>query len=594
MNYFIKDNYYFDIDYLNQLRITGPGNHLLLGLTFPRDLAISVNEYDIKEEQLVIKLSLPVKSILLALPLVTDIRTLRSLIEPVSPKPTYEQLILLEKKDILPRKVEQHRTKISTKLLFCNEYTDTQNKIIQYGCEFIFVPSYEVELHEKSFSIRSDQELIFTIKTVSNVIIERKIKSSLFNQKEKIPIKKFGSTVADLYDQAKNHVEHLVLANKTSSFEYGTIFPRDWIESADLGKGDLSQETIDYMYSQSMINISENGEGWHEDLVGEYKYKITDATEHVDRKMIDIEPHYILGLPTVSKEFLLTEDHHQKLKKVAQYIYTNALKLDYITFKKAISTEDYFQVGNWRDSILAFPSQKSPLAPYDVNCVFYPMSLRLMRQYHDYFEIDNIDEITTLINKWDKQKEKFRLYHHNNIIGYSLALHGTKNRPLSVSHLDESYDLFYGIPSLEEISSFATKVQSSDFFYTPVGPLLVASDEENFTTKEYHGKVIWPKQVAFTVAGLTKQYQRGIRETWPWPLLQDIKQAIIKTSEAFFQGITDLGGIPELYYYDETQKRARYYTDQENFEGQMSLIQLWSAVGARRIIHDYLFVTEHI
>lgn len=180
------------------------------------------------------------------------------------------------------------------------------------------------------------------------------------------------------------------------------------------------------------------------------------------------------------------------------------------------------------------------------------------------------------------------------LIGYSLALHGRKNIPLPVSHLDESYDLFYGLPSLEEISSFASKIQDEDFFYTPVGPILVSADEDSFTTKEYHGKVIWPKQVAFAVAGLTKQYHRGLNENWPWPLIQNIRQSIIKTSEAFFKGITDLGGVPELYYYDPQRNIARYYTDQEEYEGQMSFIQLWSAVGARRIIHDYLTVTENM
>ncbi|HRP37643.1 MAG TPA: hypothetical protein PLS50_07595 [Candidatus Dojkabacteria bacterium] len=68
---------------------------------------------------------------------------------------------------------------------------------------------------------------------------------------------------------------------------------------------------------------------------------------------------------------------------------------------------------------------------------------------------------------------------------------------------------------------------------------------------------------------------------------------MIKTSEACFRGWKELGAVPELYYYDETNNRARLYTDQTNYEGQMSLIQLWSSVGCRRIIHDYISVQHH-
>src|SRR5690606_21278000 len=198
-------------------------------------------------------------------------------------------------------------------------------------------------------------------------------------------------------------------------------FPRDWIESADLGKDDLTQDTVDYMYAQSMRFVSETGEGWHEDVVGEYKTKVADMSMHIDRKMIDIEPRYILGLKRLSKKFLTNEENHAKLRLVAHYILANAREQDYITFKKRPSEteEEYHPVGNWRDSYYAFPRQKSPLAPYDVNCVFYPMALRIIREYYQYFQIEDVDGLTELVTKWDRQKEKFRLYHPGGVIGYS-------------------------------------------------------------------------------------------------------------------------------------------------------------------------------
>jgi hypothetical protein len=232
------------------------------------------------------------------------------------------------------------------------------------------------------------------------------------------------------------------------------------------------------------------------------------------------------------------------------------------------------------------------LSPYDVNCVFYPQSLKIIREFYQFFEIENLSALNELIEYWSQQKNKFRLYHDRNIIGYSLALHGKKHAPLPIAHLDESYDLFYGSPSLEEIVSFAEKAIDPNFFYTPAGPLLVDVDDENFSTEHYHGKVIWPKQAAYAVAGLGKQFRRGLREGWPWPMIEKIKSAVITTSEACFNGWIQLGCVPELYYYDEVEKRARLYTDQAKYEGQMSLIQLWSSVGCRRIIQEYASVKK--
>ena len=45
MQFYIKDNYYFDIDLQNQLRISGPENHLFLALSFPKDLLITIKDY---------------------------------------------------------------------------------------------------------------------------------------------------------------------------------------------------------------------------------------------------------------------------------------------------------------------------------------------------------------------------------------------------------------------------------------------------------------------------------------------------------------------------------------------------------------------
>lgn len=588
MQYFIKENYYFDIDHYNQLRITGPQNHLLLGLPFPPEVPIEILEYYLDKKQLVIKLEVPVSRLELALPLVTDIRTLRNYIEPAQPKPTYKQLIEQGVVDVKPREIIKRKRHQKQTIQFRNKYTNEAGKVSTYGAAIEMGPQDTLEVKNDKLILAGTEPLQIIIRTISTVKPGRFLARKVVYPRKPLPTEIFTPFLVGLFEKSQAQITHLIKTNKTSGFEYGTIFPRDWIESADLGKGDLTQTTIDYMYKQSMDYISEEGEGWHENLVGEFKSKTLDSSLHIDRKMIDIEPRFILGIKSISKKLLTDEDIRKKLRLVARFILKNAAEHDYITFKKiATSTDEYHFVGNWRDSYYAFPRQKSPLAPYDVNCILYPLSLKLIKEFHDYFLIDDIELLQGLIDKWSHQKEKFRLYHPDGIIGYTLALHGKKNVPLPIAHLDECYDLFYGYPSMEEVASFARKLVDPDYFYTPVGPLLVSADEDEFTTQHYHGKVIWPKQTAYAVAGLTRQYKRGEAEIWPLPVMQSIRHAILLTSEASFNGWTDLGAVPELYYYDENTHSARFYTDQTDYEGQMSLIQLWSSVGCRRIINDY-------
>lgn len=590
MQYYIKDNFYFDIDHLHQLRITGLENHLLMGLSLPQGIMYDLKHYEVTSGQLLITLEFRTDHLELPIPIVTDIRTLRSLTEQRSPRPSYSELLQTNPEQVLPKNIGTRQHENAMVLSFTNTYKEEDGAVKIYGSRLIIPNTQTVSFENNVINIDGASPLIVMIKTASNIRLKQRIHRQLFKVLPPIPEHMFSRKLIKLYDDAKLQVEHLIRTQKTSSFEYGTIFPRDWIESADLGVGDLSEQTVEYMYDQAMRFVSEEGEGWHENIIGEFKAKTADRELHIDRKMIDIEPRYILGMKRVTPQFLKNEEHRQKLKLIAQYILNNARKQNLLAFKKKKDAEEYEVVGNWRDSFYAYPGQRSPLAPYDVNCVFYPLSLKIIREYAAFLEIEDLTELDQLIEKWDVNKIKFRLYHPEGIVGYALALQGIKQLPLPIAHLDEAYDLFYGAPSLEEIVSFARKVLDPDFFFTPVGPLLVAADEQQFSTEQYHGKVIWPKQAAYSVAGLTRQYHRGIAELWPWAVLDTIKRAIISTSQACFKAWEELDAVPELYYYDRKQDRARFYTDQPEYEGQMSLIQLWSSVGCRRIVHDYISV----
>jgi len=591
MTYFLKENYYVDIDAANQLRITGPGNHLLLGLTFPpKDRPVVERVREIKGD-LSLTLAFAEKSLTFAPPVVTDIRTIRNYTESVRPKPTYKDLARQGISEILPGVVEYYDTEKNHVLLYENIYTDEEGFEKYYGAKLLVSRAFSVTRRNGMITISGHDQVRFRVKTQTNISIAEKIESPIFATATISTKERLNPFLRQLYKDSRKNIEFLVRTKKTSSFEYGTIFPRDWIESADLGANDLSDETTDYMYGESLRKISAKGEAWHEDVIGHFARKVGEESVHIDRKMIDIEPRYIMGVPHLRTQFLLQDDIHKKLLLVSRYILENAKRKELISFKMQPGKgTGYYIVGNWRDSGNAFPSQKVPLSPYDVNCVFYPAALRIIRDFSDYFQIKQKHAIEQLVEKWDHNKEKFRLYHPKGVLGYALALHGKKNIPMPIAHLDESYDMFYGKPSMQEIVSFAKKLVDPKFFYTPVGPILVAADEDEFTTSMYHGKVIWPKQAAYAVAGLARQYRYGKSQQWPAPVLDQLKESLVITAEACFRGWTDLGFVPELYYYDKKNKKARLYIDQKKYEGQMSNIQLWSSVGARRIIREYLML----
>jgi hypothetical protein len=591
MKYYIKDDFYFDIDKKNQLRITGPENHLFLGLTFPHDLGVKIDNYEIEGRQLEVKLKLDTDKLETSIPLVTDIRTLRNHTEGKSPSLSYSQLVDENVSEVIPKSRQSLTERGNHLLVFEKTYIDVDGKTRSYGVRLVIPKRFTVNLRDKTFTVQGKKPVVIKVRTTSNIYTRKRFPDGIINTSSPLPEKLFSPLLLDIYTESEKNISYLIRTKKTSSFEYGTIFPRDWIESADLGEGDLSELTVDHMYEQSLRYVSETGEGWHEEAVGEYRTRIKDRKRFVDRKMIDIEPHYIMGLERVSKNFLIKRENQKKLRLVAEFIIRNARENSLLTFKRLDNGNgEYLHVGNWRDSSEAFPKHESPLAPYDVNCVFYPTSLRIIKKYNQFFRIKNLSELDELIEKWDQNKSKFRLYHANDTLGYSLALHGKKKTPLPIAHLDESYDLFYGLPSMEETVSFTQKIIDPGFFFTPVGPLIIDINEENLTSLNYHGKVIWPKQSAFSVAGLVRQYRKGLKEEWPKPVLDSIRNAVIVTCRTCFKGWLDLGVVPELYYYDVDVDKARFFTDQEGHKGQMSLVQLWSLVGARRIMREYAYI----
>jgi len=102
--------------------------------------------------------------------------------------------------------------------------------------------------------------------------------------------------------------------------------------------------------------------------------------------MIDIEPHYLMGLDYLLQDFLLRGDNRRKIHLIAKYILKQAGTKNYIIFKKlpkelAEKYEGkYYNSGNWRDSGDAYKQIDEIIAPFDVNAVFYPKALEAIKK----------------------------------------------------------------------------------------------------------------------------------------------------------------------------------------------------------------------
>jgi len=157
---------------------------------------------------------------------------------------------------------------------------------------------------------------------------------------------------------------------------------------------------------------------------------------------------------------------------------------------------------------------------------------------------------------------------------------------MRVNHLDEAYLYAYTKASLKEIKSFCQRLLDPNYFYTPSGPLIIAKNNKfGYTTAEYHGLVIWIKQTAFTILGLSKHLKIAIINNWPLKIQSLIKETIFKICDEALNVFIRLKGVPEVHW--DNNGRPEFFSKQPGAYFRMSKVQLWSAIGARRIIRKY-------
>lgn len=587
-NLWISGGYYVDFDAHEQFRIIGPNNHLYCGfIDIPRH-KITIDSVKDEDDSLCLKGSFKSQKLNLYYPVMDDMRTVR---EKIGSK-TFLQIRRKIYDQLVPQFVRKTKKNGKTFLKFKRRYGDKYYQTI-----FEFKNGIEIKKIKEPFAgfeINTTQKKIdFIIKASTNDINCKELKKISLLDKKDFDFKIFGEKkelVEKIWSQTDIEIKHLLEWEKTSGDRFGTIFPRDWMEAADLGHHDLTPETRGYMYEESLKNVNAKGEGWHEDVVGEFKYEYEISGKDIlDRKMIDIEPKYLMSIEYLPQSFWMKKDNREKMRLVAKYVLKQAREKKYITFEK------YEDTGNWRDSGNAFKRIGDCIAPFDVNAVFYPKALQSIKNNYKKLGLkdDEILDLEKIYEKWKNKKREYQFEDENGELVYAIAFYRTKEKngdhkyqKMELSHLDESYLYTYCRGSQKDLESFCRRLLDPNHFYTKSGPLLVAKKSKYFyTPQEYHGLVIWIKQTAFVILGLSKHLKLSIIEEWPLSTQRMIKNVILKIAEDTLNAVEQMESIPEVYV--DIEGKPIPYSDLTGNKNKGSEVQLWSAIGIRRIIRKY-------
>lgn len=230
------------------------------------------------------------------------------------------------------------------------------------------------------------------------------------------------------------------------------------------------------------------------------------------------------------------------------------------------------------------------IAPFSVNAAYYPYALEMLQRFQQQLKVPARD-IQRAIKKWSGVASHYR-YTEQGKSAYALALYDIRERKIlsykrmEVRHLDEAFLYALGERSEQEVASFAAALCDEDGFATASGPTLISKKNSfGYTTTEYHGLVVWAKQAAFALKGLMKHRRVATNASWKKQTRDLIDRAIRQTATTTLRAFIRLHSIPEVHYDDAGT--PRFYTDQQGMAGHMSKVQLWSAVGFRRIVRNY-------
>jgi hypothetical protein len=606
-NLWIEGGWYVDFDQLDQFRIIGPNNHLYCAFIDAPRHRLAIDKVETTPDGKGVVTGRFLKNTFnLYYPVMGDMRTMRGLVMDAKSggMQTFLELRKRESSESVPMWIHRSQGTEGKALVFRRSYGDHW-----YGTTFHFPSWVNVTAISRPFGgfrldAKGKRAIPFTITADTNDSTELTYRCSVVPA-EAMEWKAFGKdakVIRKFWDRSKVEVDHLITWGKTSGDRFGTVFPRDWMESVLLGAGDIPSEIVDAMIIRSLEHVDSRGRMWHEDVIGEYKYRHQlSGRDLFDRKMIDIEPLVMLALRYASPNLWANHDVVAKLRKVATYIVTRANRKLFIAFKRKPKShqtkeEPYYIVGDWRDSTWAFKKIHPHLAPFDVSAALYPEALREIQLLAEKLGLKT-KGLAALVSRWMKKADDFAFTNPDKSSAFALAVynfvqdvHGngrkTHLHQLRVNHLDECYRYALGEGKEAELVSFCRRLADPHYFWTASGPTLVAANNGmGYTTQEYHGLVIWTKQVAFTVMGLVRHLEHAKANHWSAATQALLRKTSLDLCHTMVHTFAKLGAIPELHYDDHGTPHL--FTDQMAVGERMSKVQLWSGVGARRIFREY-------
>ncbi|MCK5490204.1 MAG: hypothetical protein KAI67_00005, partial [Candidatus Pacebacteria bacterium] len=422
-NLWISGGYYVDFDAYDQFRIIGPNNHLYCGLIDVPRHKITISSIKDKDNILCVKGYFNSQKINLYYPAMDDMRTVREEIG--------SETFLQIRERIYDRLVPHFARKIKKDGKNILKFKRMYGKKY-YQTVFEFNDRVEVKKIKEPFAgfelSTKAKKIPFSIKVNTNDINYNKIKKISLIDKKDFDFQVFGKKkdlIEKIWIQTELEIKHLLEWEKTSGDRFGTIFPRDWMEAADIGYHDFTPEARSYMYKGSLKNINAKGEGWHEDVVGEFRYEYEISGKDIlDRHMIDIEPKYLMSIEYLPQSFWMEKDNRKKMHLVAKYVLRQAKERGHITFKKHNDT------GNWRDSGNAFRRLSEVIAPFDVNAVFYPKALQSIKDNYKKlgFKDDEILGIEEVYEKWKDKRKEYEFQNEDGSLAYAIALYGVREK----------------------------------------------------------------------------------------------------------------------------------------------------------------------
>ena len=344
------------------------------------------------------------------------------------------------------------------------------------------------------------------------------------------------------------------------SWRFLTYFGRDTLLSVRLLMPVLTPEAIEAGLGAVLERLSPDGAVAHEEDIGEFPAIHGREAPAYDYKMVDddfmlapVVAHYLLD----TREGADRAEGFFERETSSGQSYADALRtnLDMVVARarpyaetpepaRLIQLREGMNVGEWRDSEMGLGGGR---VPYNINAALVPAALEATARLYALpglgADAEKAAEARRLAEAWANAGAHFgvelpaaearaRVAAYATEIGVpseealaaitgpvafdALAL-DANSQPMPVMNSDGGFVLLFRAPQPELLERIAANVERPfpAGLLTPVGMVVAnpayATDRElrgTFTTRHYHGTVVWSWQQALMAAGLERQLAR--------------------------------------------------------------------------------------